>query len=191
MVSLEEGAKTKETSLPQFLTRQSNLQQQPQAAQLPFSQFGGNRPPLQGDTAGGIAFPDAGQPQPGTATANPFLLPTGLSNDELDALLGGRLGSRQEISGLDPQGFSPLNRLSQSVQQTISQTLQNRSPATGSTLPTGGIPIEGSGGFDKFNPIGAGGLPFPSPGLSATNLPSQPNPALLEQNKLGGFFLGG
>ncbi len=146
--------------MPQFLTRQSNLQQQPQAAQLPFSQFGGQRGPLPGDTTGGIAFPNAGEQfqPPFPPTANPFLLPTGLSNDELDALLGGRLGSKQEISGLDPQGFSPLNRLPQSVQQTISQTLQNRSPATSSTLPTGGIPFEGSGTQDKFNPIGAGGL---------------------------------
>ncbi len=182
--------------MPQFLTRQSNLQQQPQAAQLPFSQFGGQRGPLQGDTTGGIAFPDAGQPeqgqpqQPGIGTANPFLLPTGLSNDELDALLGRRLGSRQEISGLDPQGFSPLNRLSPNIQQLITQTLQNRSPATGSTLSAGGIPIEGSSGFDKFNPIGAGGLPFPSPGLSTTNLPS-PNPDLFKnqvRNLKGGGF---
>ena len=144
--------------MPQFLTRQSNLQQQPQVAQLPFSQFGGNRGPLQGDTTGGIAFPNAGEQfqPPFPPTANPFLLPTGLSNDELDALLGGRLGSKQEISGIDSQ-FSPLNRLPQSVQQTISQTLQNRSPAPISSIPTGGIPIEGSGGFDKFNPVLAGG----------------------------------
>ncbi len=151
-----------------FLTRPGLAQQQPQAAQLPFSQFGGQRGPLQGDTTGGIAFPNAGdqfQP-PFPPTANPFLLPTGLSNDELDALLGGRLGSKQEISGIDSQ-FSPLNRLPQSVQQTITQTLQNRSPATTSSIPTGGIAFEGSGGFDKFNPIGAGG--------------TQPN-------KLGGLF---
>jgi len=178
--------------MPQFLTRQSNLQQQPQVAQLPFSQFGGQRGPQQGDTTGGIAFPNAGEQfqPPFPPTANPFLLPTGLSNDELDALLGGRLGSRQEISGLDPQGFSPLNRLSPNIQQLITQTLQNRSPATGSTLPTSGIPIEGSGGFDKFNPIGAGGLPFPSPGLSTANLPS-PNPDLFNnqvRNLKGGGF---
>ena len=142
--------------MPAFLTRQSNLQQQPQVAQLPFSQFGGQRGPLQGDTTGGIAFPNAGEQFQPPFPNNPFLLPTGLSNDELDALLGGRLGTKQEISGIDSQ-FSPLNRLPQNVQDLITQTLQNRSPATSSTLPTGGIPFEGGGTQDKFNPVLAGG----------------------------------
>ena len=154
--------------MPQFLTRQSNLQQQPQVAQLPFSQFGGQRGPLQGDTTGGIAFPDAGQPgqpQPGTATANPFLLPTGLSNDELDALLGRRPTTKQDIIGID-QPFTQFGRFTPQIQQNIAQQQtrkqafleQNPIQSTTSTIPTGGIAFEGSGGVDKFNPIGAGGL---------------------------------
>ena len=140
--------------MPQFLTRQSFFQQQPQVAQLPFSQFGGQRGPLQGDTTGGIAFPDAGEQFQPPFPPNPFLLPTGLSDSELDALLGGRLGTKQEISGVDSQ-FSPLNRLSPQVQQLITQTLQGRAPAP--TTTTGGIPFEGSGTQDKFNPVLAGG----------------------------------
>lgn len=153
--------------MPQFFTRSSFGQPQPQVAQLPFSSFGGNRPALQGDTTGGIAFPDAGQPQPTASPLSPFMSPTGLSNDELNALLGGRLGTKQEISGIDSQ-FSPLNRLPQNIQQLITQTLQNRSPSPTSTLPTGDIPFEGNRPLpfegnsspDKFNPVLAGGVPL-------------------------------
>ncbi len=151
--------------MPQFLTRQSNLQQQPQAAQLPFSQFGGQRGPLPGDTTGGIAFPDAGQPgqpQPGTSTANPFLLPTGLSSSEMDALLGRVPSSKQDIIGID-QPFTQFGRFTPQIQQNIAQQQARKASflaqnPIGSNLTTGGIPFEGSGGFDKFNPIGAGGL---------------------------------
>ncbi len=138
--------------MPQFLTRQSNLQQQPQAAQLPFSQFGGQRGPLQGDTTGGIAFPDAGQAQP-QAQPNqnplfPFLLPTGLSSDELDALLG-----KTKQDAINAGTFQPAIPGTFQIPQLSAPTQPQPS-----SIPQGGIPIEGSVGFDKFNPIGAGGL---------------------------------
>jgi hypothetical protein len=150
--------------MPQFLTRQSFFQQQPQAAQLPFSQFGGNRPPLQGDTTGGIAFPDAGQAgQPTQSPLSPFLLPTGLSDTELNALLGvsGLPGTKQQLLGFDPIALQDFSRGGFNT-----GLFGNQQPAQTSSLPPGGIPIEGSGGFDKFNPVIAGG--------------TQPN-------KLGGF----
>ena len=155
--------------MPQFLTRQSNLQQQPQVAQLPFSQFGGQRGPLQGDTTGGIAFPDAGQPgqpQP-ESPLSPFLLPTGLSDTELNALLGvsGLPGTKQQLLGFDPVALQDFSRGEFNTnlfgnQQTTQQTQT-------SSLPPGGIPFEGSGGFDEFKPMGAGGI---------------------DKNKLGGGF---
>ena len=176
--------------MPAFFTRSSFGQPQPQVAQLPFSSFGGERPTFPTDTTGGLPFPDAGEQfqPPFPPTTTPFMRPTGLSNDELDALLGGRLGTKQEISGIDSQ-FSPLNRLPQNVQDLITQTLQNRTPATTSTIPTGGIPFEGSGTQDKFNPVLAGGIPLnnvnlvQSPNLQTANLPFTPNPNLLNQNK--------
>jgi len=185
--------------LPQFLTRQSNLQQQPQVAQLPFSQFGGQRGPLQGDTTGGIAFPDAGQDQPGTQPAqsplSPFMLPTGLSDDELDALLGTRPSGR--IGGIDFRSFKSAN--GRSIFDTAAGIMpgqQQPQQQQVSSLPAGGIPFEGSSGFDKFNPVLAGGTSanninqLQSPNLSASNLPFTPNPSLLEKNTRGGFFGG-
>ena len=164
--------------MPKFFTRSTFGQPQPQVAQLPFSQFGGERPVLPTDTTGGLPFPDAGQPQPSPIPLSP-LRPTGLSDQELDALLGRISPTKREIIGADPF-FSPLSNLPQQVQQQIAQ------PQTISTLPTGGIPFEGSGTQDKFNPVLAGGIP-----LNNVNLVQPPNLSTqVDQNKLSGF-LGG
>ena len=192
--------------MPQFLTRQSNLQQQPQAAQLPFSQFGGQRGPLQGDTTGGIAFPDAGQPEQGQpqqeeSGLSPFMLPTGLTREEMNALLGTRPSGR--IGGVDFRSFKTAN--GRSIFDIVGGTQTQQIFPGGPQLPPemrpgglfpGGIPFEGGGGFDKFNPKLAGGIPInninllQSPNLSTANLPS-PNPDLFKnqvRNLKGGGF---
>ena len=175
--------------MPGFFTRSSFGQPQPQVAQLPFSQFGGERPILPTDTTGGLPFPDAGQPQPTASPLSPFMSPTGLSSDELDALLGRIPTTKQDIISID-QPFTQFGRFTPQVQQNIAQQQarkqsfleQNPIQSTTSTLPIGGIPFEGSGGFDKFNPVLAGGIP-----LNNVNLVQPPNLSL-DQTKLGGGF---
>jgi len=182
--------------LPQFFTRSTFGQPQPQVAQLPFSQFGGQRPILPTDTTGGLPFPDAGQPQPAPTPLSPFR-PTGLSEDELNALLGRPVFGEELGSSFLGGKLSPTNieqRIAQ-VRQQFGDVIAQRQTQTVSSLPTGDIPFEGGGGFDKFNPVMAGGLPFPGVGgglpLSNVNLAQPPNLSTLpNQNKLGGF-LGG
>lgn len=86
-----------------FLTRPNLAQFQPQATQLPFSQFGGPRAQIQGDTTGGLAFPNAGQ--------NPFALPTGLSPTEIQALSQSQLNAftQQQESQQPGLNLSPAS----------------------------------------------------------------------------------
>jgi hypothetical protein len=188
--------------MPQFLTRQSFFQQQPQAAQLPFSQFGGNRGPLQGDTTGGIAFPDAGmQPED-------LLAPTGLSPQELQALVGERFersGNRRVNSILGfrnefPEAMMGTFNASQ-ARLSGSNTGSPRlgpggqfvfggafdplgAPAAETTFATSSaVPL--GGGVDKFNPTLNTGAPFPTLSPSSPTTTTATNP--LNRNLFGGF----
>ncbi|KKL55190.1 hypothetical protein LCGC14_2257870, partial [marine sediment metagenome] len=116
-------------------------------------------------------------------------IPTGLSDDELDALLG-----RTKQDAINSGFFNPSGGIQ--TQQFLPGGPQLPPGMRPGGLFPGGIPIEGGGGFDKFNPKLAGGIPInninllQSPNLSTANLPS-PNPDLFKnqvRNLKGGGF---
>ncbi len=187
--------------MPQFFTRPSFAQPQPQVAQLPFSQFGGQRGPLPTDTTGGIAFPDAG-----------ISTPTGLSPQELQALVGERferfgdsrvnnvlsrltnqVGFRNEFPEAMMGAFNASQaRLSGSnigsprlgpggefifgsAFNPLPATSAETTFATSSAVPLGG-------GVDKFNPTLNTGAPLPT---TTTATPTALNP--FNRNFLGGL----
>ena len=193
--------------MPQFFTRPSFAQPQPQVAQLPFSQFGGQRGPLPTDTTGGIAFPDAG-----------ISTPTGLSPQELQALVGERferfgdsrvnnvlsrltnqVGFRNEF----PEAMMGAFNASQALLSGATSGTPSLGPGgqfltaqggafpfnpaspttqTQSSLPLGGIPFEGGGSVDKFNPTLNTGAPLPT---TTTATPTTINP--FNRNFFGGL----
>ena len=166
--------------MPAFFTRSTFGQPQPQVAQLPFSQFGGERPILPTDTTGGLPFPNLGQPQE-ESPLSPFMSPTGLSPLELQALMGNRFDDAS-FRGRPMQRSQFLDGSSLNFPQLREMTQQ----PVASSLPLGGIPFEGGGSVDKFNPVLAGGIPLNNINLAQSPLtPTATNP--LNRNFSGGF----